>query len=142
MARELTPTLALRLTLSDSPRPAFCLVVMRITPLAPRAPYKAPAEASLSTDMDSMSLLLIEFRSPSNGTPSTTSSGEFEALIDPKPRMRSSAPLPGCPPPEVDMTPATCPSSILVTSVTGRSLSFSAVTISAEPVNVSFLVVP
>ena len=44
--------------------------------------------------------------------------------------------------PDVVITPATCPSSIFVTSVTGLSRSLSAFTTSAEPVKLSFRDVP
>ena len=128
------------LSLPSSP---FCLfVVISTTPFAPLAPYKAPADASFRTDMDSMSLLLMELRSPSNGTPSTTIRGEFDAFIEPNPLILSSAPLPGWPPPDVAMTPATCPSIILVMSVVVLLLNRSPFTVSAEPVNDSFFAVP
>ena len=74
---------------------------MMITPFAPLAPYKAAAEASLSTLILCTSLLFIALRLPSKGTPSIIISGLLEALIEPIPRMRTVAPEPGSPDPEV-----------------------------------------
>ena len=107
IALVLTPVLALKRTTILSSLDAARLVVISRTPLAPLAPYKAPADASLSTDIDSISLALIELSSPSKGTPSTTRRGELEAFMEPKPRILMEEPLPGCPLPEVVITPET-----------------------------------
>ena len=47
-------------------------VVINITPLAARLPYKAAEEASFNTEIDSMSFGLISDTFPPIGTPSTT----------------------------------------------------------------------
>ena len=70
IAREAHPYVALKLI---SLRPDFPLLVVIITtPLAPRASYKAPEEASFNTVIDSISDGLIELSDPSKKTPSTT----------------------------------------------------------------------
>ena len=118
------------------------LVVIIITPFAPREPYKAPADASFSTVTDSISLGLSVFNAPSKGTPSITYKGVFAAEIDPKPRMIIEAPSPGCPLPDVLCTPATVPSKALETSATTRFSIRSCLTTSADPVNELFFAVP
>ncbi len=56
------------------------LVVTRITPFAPRAPYIAADEASLSTSIDSISFGFKNWKLDIT-TPSTTYSGLAEAFI-------------------------------------------------------------
>ncbi|MNY38809.1 hypothetical protein D3C86_1734540 [compost metagenome] len=68
---------------------------MIMTPFAPLDPYRALEAASLSTLMDSISLTFIALKSPENGFPSTTYSGELEALMEPIPRIRMVAEVPG-----------------------------------------------
>ncbi len=74
--------------------------------------------------------------------PSTTIKGELLALMEPNPLTMIPEPLPGCPLPDVVITPDICPSSILETSATGLSLNLSPLIVSAEPVNDSFEAVP
>ena len=62
--------------------------------------------------------------------------------MDPNPLTMIPDPLPGCPLPDVVMTPDICPSSILETSATGLSRNLSPLIVSAEPVNDSFVDVP
>ena len=69
-------------------------------------------------------------------------SGELLALIDPNPLTIMPDPLPGCPLPDVVITPDICPSSILETSATGLSRNLSPLIVSAEPVNDSLDAVP
>ena len=84
-----------------------------MTPLEPLAPYMEFAAASLSTVIDSMSWVGMEFRLPSYGTPSTTRSGDCDADTEPSPRMMMLAEEPGVPD-ELDVCrPATAPSSDL-----------------------------
>ena len=93
------------------------MVVTIITPLAPRDPYIAVAEASFKTTILSISLGLIKFNGfldpptpPSfNGIPSTTKRGLLDRLNDPLPRILIICPSPGAPLPEVTETPAILP---------------------------------
>ena len=63
------PSLAVKFTTAFPSVP--CLVVTIITPLAPREPYMAVADASFSTSIDSMSCVLRKEMSSIN-IPSTT----------------------------------------------------------------------
>src|SRR5512133_2480874 len=113
-------------TLFDPDEP--CLVVIRITPFAPREPYIAVAEASLRMSIFAMSLELMKFiglralelpifgRSPSavvlppeRGTPSTTIRGSLPALTEELPRIRIEELAPGSPLLFVTITPAALP---------------------------------
>ena len=94
-ARELAPHLASKFTVA-LPCLHFLVVIIMI-PFAPRAPYKAVEAASFNTVIDSISFVLIEDKSPSNGTPSTTYNGSVPALIEPTPRIRTLADSPGWP---------------------------------------------
>ena len=118
------------------------LVVTKITPLAPRAPYKAAAAASFSTVIVSISCELIEEISPSKGIPSTTYNGLLLDAIEPIPRIRTVAEVPGWPLLLVVCTPATLPDNALVMLETWRFSSLSAFTTLAEPVNADFFAVP
>ena len=66
--------------LPSSPR----LVVIKITPLAPRTPNTAVADASFNTEMVATELMSTEFMGRS--TPSTSTSGSLE-FHDVTPRM-------------------------------------------------------
>src|SRR5882762_9596026 len=84
------------------------LVLMMMTPLAPRRPYSAVSAGSLSTSIDSMSLRLTPVRYPlgpgSITTPSSTYNGVLPPLMDDPPRMRTANP----------------PSDVRVTSTPGK----------------------
>ena len=56
------------------------LVVTRITPLAPREPYTAVAEASFNTSMEAMSAGFNDWREPPMN-PSITTSGPVSAVM-------------------------------------------------------------
>src|SRR5690625_6154149 len=86
-----------------------------IIPFAPRAPYKEVEAASFNTTIDSISAEFREAISPSYGSPSTTYSGLVPALIEPTPRTRTVAEVPGCPLLFITCTPATAPDKELVT---------------------------
>ena len=62
--------------------------------------------------------------------------------MEPIPRMRTVAALPGCPLLAMVCTPDTWPANAFVTLETERSASLSAFTVDAEPVNDDFLAVP
>ena len=119
------------------------LVVIIITPLAPRAPYNAAEAASFKTVSLSISAGLREFISPSKGTPSRIINGALPELIELIPLMRMAGDdPPGCPDWRVICTPDTFPrnaSTGLVTCTLDISSSFST---PAEPVNADFLAVP
>ena len=74
----------LMFVLPECPR----LVVIRITPFAPRTPYTALAEASFSTENDSISEISRLFKERS--TPSTSTSGELLPLKELIPRIQNS----------------------------------------------------
>lgn len=97
------------------------MVLMTITPLAPRTPYMAVCEGSFKTLTDAMSLGLIELILPLRGTPSTTYKGLL-AFMEPMPRMRTIAPPPG----ELSfpmVTPDTWPCSFWLTDAAFTWLS-------------------
>ena len=87
------------------------MVVIKITPLAAREPYREAAAASFNTVIFSISLGLIEaitlnaLESPltadtaispeTTGTPSITYNGSLEAFIEPVPRTLICKPAPG-----------------------------------------------
>src|SRR5690606_33245974 len=93
------------------------LVVTKITPLAPRAPYIAVEEASLSTSMEAISLGFIKsigvlplvnpvaFRM----TPSITYKGLLDTLTEVLPRIRIFALPPGRPELTETLTPVNRP---------------------------------
>ena len=88
----------------------FCgfLVVRRITPKVPRAPYTAVDEASLSTVIDSMSSGFTVDMSVS--TPSTITRAEPPEPIEfSAPRMRTVAPRLGLPSEKVIVRPGMAP---------------------------------
>ena len=62
--------------------------------------------------------------------------------MEPKPRIRTVAPAPGCPEPEVVWIPAARPSRAFVTLATVRFSICSDLIVWAEPVKDSFLAVP
>ena len=110
------------------------LVVTRITPLPARAPYTA-AEASLSTEIDSISFASMLLKSPS--TPSTITSGGS------KPRMLSvAASAPGRPLCCLVIRPGSRPASALVVLATGATVRSSERTVATAPVRLSRLAVP
>ena len=83
------------------------LVVTSTTPKAPRAPYTAVDEASLSTETDSTSCGLIALMLPS--TPSIRTSVEPPAPIEPDPRTLTDAPRVGLLSVKVMFRPGNCP---------------------------------
>lgn len=128
-----------------------CLVVTRTTPLAPREPYIAVADASLRTSMFSMSLgliidnglstvLLPEFASlfgvplASNGMPSITYSGCVLVLVEFAPRIVILIPAPGAPSLRLTCTPAILPCSPLPKSVGVPRISSSELMEAMAPV--------
>ena len=110
----------------------------------------ALAEASLSTEIDSMSLGLIVSSglaiplppSTAMGTPSITISGSFEALSEAAPRTRMVALDPGPPSPGMICTPGTLPLSMSCVETTAPRLNSSALIATTEPVMSFFLTVP
>src|SRR5688572_8251692 len=96
MARLLQPWLMVAFTV---PSEFFlpCLVVMIITPLAAREPYRLAAVASFRMLMVAISAGSSALISPSYGAPSTTNNGALDALMLPTPRIRMVELLPGCP---------------------------------------------
>ena len=113
-----------------------------MTPLEPLAPYMEFAAASLSTVIDSMSWVGMEFRLPSYGTPSTTRSGDCDADTEPSPRMMMLAEEPGVPD-ELDVCrPATAPSSDLEMLVDCIFCNFSPLTCAADPTKEDFFCTP
>ena len=139
-ARVLTPTLASKETSAWPGRPFFVVIMM--TPLAPRAPYRALDAASLRTVIDSISPGAIVFMLPSYGTPSTTIRGSLPALTEEIPRTRIVAEAFGAPLEEISWTPATWPARASVTLVTCERESFSSSSTLAEPVKASLVVLP
>src|SRR5690606_1243581 len=118
------------------------LVVIITTPFAALEPYNVEAAASFNTLKLSISLGLMELRSPLNGIPSTTYSGLAEALIEPNPRTRTVASEPGCPEPKVETTPGAAPSKALVILVIGLFSIVSAFTVATDPVKAERVDVP
>ncbi|MNT18683.1 hypothetical protein D3C72_1538990 [compost metagenome] len=117
------------------------LVVMRITPLAPRTPYTAVAVASFSTDTVSIELIstLLNGRS----TPSTIVRGSvLFHVLRPRITIRGSS-SPGIPVLAVVTTPGTLPVRAAPTLATPPALSntFPVVCVTA-PTTVSFFCVP
>ncbi len=137
---ELVPHFASTFTIACLLLPL--LVVIKITPLAPRAPYKALDAASFKTVVLSISAVFIEDISPSKGTPSTTYKGELPAAIDPTPLIRTVDVVPGCPFVLVTCTPATWPDNALVTLATCLLEIASLSITEAEPVNEDLFAVP
>ena len=74
----------------------------------------------------------------SSTTPSTTHSGLFSPLSDVTPRIRTLGALPKVLETFCTDTPATCPSSIRLTSVTPAMATSSAEILTDEPVKLSF----
>ena len=100
-------------------------------------------EASLSTEICSMSAELMSFRSlTASITPSTTISGSFDAEIERVPRTRIEVVAPGAP--EVDMmsTPAMRPCRAWSTDVLGTSRMSDIFTLETEPVRSDFFTAP
>ena len=115
-------------------------MVTRITPFAARAPYMA-AEASFSTEIDSMSSGLRRLNERS-AIPSTTISGEVFPKV-PFPRIRMSAPSsPGSPERVLAMIPAVLPARVLLKLAAETFLISSPLTDDTEPVRVAFFCVP
>ena len=73
------------------------LVVMRITPLEARLPYRAAEAASFRTVIDSISVGFKSAILPPNGTPSITYSGLEEPFTVPLPRIMMDGLEPGLP---------------------------------------------
>ena len=116
------------------------LVVTRMTPFAPRTPNTAVAEASLRTEM--LSISLGSSCEKERSTPSTRTSGS--ALFrEPTPRMRmtgSSAPgmAEGC----TAETPGRFPWRAFATFATGAFIRPSPLTAETAPVMVTFFCWP
>ena len=135
-------------TFGADPFPFF--VVIRITPLEALDPYIAAAEASFSTENDSMSFGFsrssgLDIAPPAPcaiGTPSITISGSFEAFSEAAPRMRMREPEPGPPSPGVTSRPGTFPLSMSCVFTTAPRLRSSAFIAETEPVRSSFFTVP
>ena len=130
-------------TLTCASRERLRLVVTRMTPAAPRAPYRAAEAASFRTVTLSMSLCGMLVRLAGYGAPSTMTSGSVEADREEIPRMLMlPLPAPGAPDAPFIWRPATWPTRALVTLVVARFCSSSAFITAAEPVKASFVVVP
>ena len=116
------------------------LVVTRITPLAPRTPNTAVADASLSTEIDSISLGSMSHMSRS--TPSTWIRG-LESTHVALPRTNiSAASEPGSPEYCTVDTPESWPASTLVTELTGVRVRSSFLIEETAPVIVTFFCTP
>ena len=115
------------------------LVVTRITPNAPRAPYIAEAAASFNTEIDSTSFGLIRLISP--GTPSINTRGS-PPFTEPRPRTLIDPPAPGCAVENEMLTLGITPWSIWVTLPTGRFSMSLDVTWVTAPVRFTFFCVP
>ena len=106
-----TPTFEVTVTFEIPVVPL--LVVIRITPFAPLAPYMAVAEASFKTSIVSMSSGLMKFNgldsepvpAKPTGNPSITKSGPVPCRRLPCPRMMIRCPAPGAPLDDVMFTP-------------------------------------
>ena len=91
--------------------PRFVFMIM--TPFAPRTPYIALAEASLSTENDSISAGSMSLRLRS--TPSTRTRGDVFPLNDAIPRIQKfESSYPGSPEGLNAMTPESCPARLLL----------------------------
>ena len=109
-------------------RPRF--VVTMITPLAPRLPYTAVADASFSTEKLSTSAASTWLRSPSS--PSIRTSAELLAPNVPIPRTQNSEIFfPGSPLLWTPITPATRPASVLTMFVAGLTNSSGLIVVMA-----------
>ena len=102
------------------------LVVTRITPLAPREPYTAVAEASFNTSMEAISAGFNDWREPPMN-PSITTSGPVSAVIELIPRTRMVLSPLGSPEPESTDTPAIRPCKASDTLPVGVLFNASAV---------------
>ena len=95
--------------LATSPR----LVLMMMTPLAPRTPYMALAEASFSTENDSISAGSMSFRLRS--TPSMSTRGLLPLPKVEIPRIQKlESSYPGSPDGFTAMMPASWPARLLL----------------------------
>ena len=133
-------TAVLAETVTDALPGAPRLVVTRMTPLAPRTPNTAVAEASFRIEMSWISL---GSSCPNErSTPSTSTSG-FASFNEPVPRTRmtgSSAPgmADGC----TTEIPGNFPCRALLTLATGALSSSSPPTAETAPVTVTFFCWP
>ena len=110
------------------------LVVTTITPLEPRLPYCAVAEASLSTSTVSKSFgLRLRKLAASIGIPSTIYNGSLPPETELAPRICTRAALPGWPLFTVANKPGTRPCKILSKEALGTKLILSFVTTVAAP---------
>ena len=91
------------------------------------------------TEIDSTSLGLTRFRSPT--TPSISTSGSAE-LIELTPRMLIAGVLPGLPEEVVMLRPATEPCNMLVTEWVTRFSSSLLLTVETAPVRLTRFCVP
>ena len=120
------------------------LVVTIITPLAPRDPYIALADASLSTSILTISAGFICFRSPASpkGNPSTTTRGALDPFNELPPRIRTVDDAPGSCDELTTCKPAARPCSKLSTELAGISCNLSIFTVATEPVRSLFFTLP
>src|SRR3546814_5288782 len=80
-----------------------------MTPLAPRTPKTAVADASFRIDIDATSLASI-VRILSRGTPSIKTSGLFPFKVAAPRRYIVASSRPGCPPPDwIEVRPGSRP---------------------------------
>ena len=130
-----------RLSVTDA-RPVICilsatpcLVLISTTPLAPRTPYTAVAEASFNTEKLSISAGSMSLILPSS--PSISTKAEAFAPKVPIPRIQKSEIfLPGSPLASEVITPATRPPSRLLTDVVGRCKSLVSMVVTADKVDI------
>ena len=116
------------------------LVVTRITPFAPFTPYTAAEAASLRIVMFAISDGSRFEKSRS--TPSTSTSGEDEPVVE-TPRMYISAWFsPGRPDVCLETRPGSLPPSMLDTLSVGAFVRASVLTEATEPVMVPFFCTP
>ena len=117
------------------------LVVIRITPFAPRIPYTAVDEASFNTERLSISFA-SSCENDSCSTPSIIIRGEASLKVD-LPRIRMvAASSPGRPLGCWVITPGSLPTSALVTLATGAATSSLLFIILTAPVTVCFFCDP
>ena len=121
---------------------------MSTTPLAACTPYTAAAEASLRTEMLSMSSGLIVCRglplglfARPTGNPSTTNSGWVLPTV-PTPRTRTDTAAPGAPDSVVTWTPAARPPRAASGLAAGTARRSSPVTCATDSVAVARIFSP
>ena len=117
-------------------------VVTNITPLAPRAPQIAVAEASFKIEKLSIVSAGILFRSDAEiSTSSSIIRGVARPPNVPIPRMQKAAASPGAPLLVVEITPASLPANELVSEEVGEAKARPFTDVMA-PVTETFFCVP